>query len=267
MLIDWFTVVAQAINFLILVWLLKRFLYKPILDAIDSREQRIAKELADAEAKKAEANQERDTFQRKNEELAQQRDALVNQMTDEVNEIRQRLLDDARRAADALSVKLEHELQRAQQNISDEISRRAQNEVFSITRKVLEDLADASLEERIAKVFIRQVRELNGEAELGLAKALKSSTDPVRIRSAFELAAQQQTAIQQAIHDKFSVEVPVRFEVAPDVISGIDLTAGGRQVAWNIGDYLKSLERSIGELTQEPSKPTDQPDSTTGQVS
>jgi F-type H+-transporting ATPase subunit b len=52
MLIDWFTVGAQVLNFLILVWLLKRFLYKPILHAIDAREQRIAKELADADAKR-----------------------------------------------------------------------------------------------------------------------------------------------------------------------------------------------------------------------
>ena len=48
MLIDWFTVGAQVLNFLILVWLLKRFLYKPILNAIDAREKRIAAELADA---------------------------------------------------------------------------------------------------------------------------------------------------------------------------------------------------------------------------
>jgi len=49
MLIDWFTVGAQIVNFLILVWLLKHFLYKPILDAIDAREKKIAAELADAE--------------------------------------------------------------------------------------------------------------------------------------------------------------------------------------------------------------------------
>jgi F-type H+-transporting ATPase subunit b len=73
MLIDWFTVVAQIINFLILVWLLKRFLYKPILNAIDAREKKIAKELADADAKKAEALKEREEFQHKNEELDQQR--------------------------------------------------------------------------------------------------------------------------------------------------------------------------------------------------
>ena len=55
MLIDWFTVGAQALNFLILVWLMKRFLYKPILHAIDEREKRVATELANADKKKAEA--------------------------------------------------------------------------------------------------------------------------------------------------------------------------------------------------------------------
>ena len=69
MLIDWFTVGAQALNFIILVWLLKRFLYKPILNAIDAREKRIAGALADANQKKVEAQKERDLFQHKNEEF------------------------------------------------------------------------------------------------------------------------------------------------------------------------------------------------------
>ena len=93
MLIDWFTIAAQAINFLILVWLLKRFLYKPILDAIDAREQRIAKELADADAKKAEAQQERDDFQRKNEQFDQQRAALLSQATDGADVERRRQVE------------------------------------------------------------------------------------------------------------------------------------------------------------------------------
>ena len=46
MLIDWFTIIAQALNFLILAWLLKRFLYRPVLNALDEREKLIASELA-----------------------------------------------------------------------------------------------------------------------------------------------------------------------------------------------------------------------------
>ena len=83
MLIDWFTVGAQALNFLILVWLMKRFLYKPILHAIDAREERIAKELADADAKKTEAQKERDEFAQKNHQFDQQRAALLSKATDE----------------------------------------------------------------------------------------------------------------------------------------------------------------------------------------
>src|ERR1035437_8882170 len=97
MLIDWFTVIAQVINFLILVWLLKRFLYRPILDAIDAREKRIAKELAEANAK-----QERDEFRHKNEVFDQQRAALLSQATIAAKAERQRLLDEARQASDAL---------------------------------------------------------------------------------------------------------------------------------------------------------------------
>jgi F-type H+-transporting ATPase subunit b len=57
--------VPRCSTFLILVWLLKRFLYKPILHAIDERERRIAKELADADTKKTEAEKERDEFQKR----------------------------------------------------------------------------------------------------------------------------------------------------------------------------------------------------------
>ena len=110
MLIDWFTVGAQALNFIILVWLLKRFLYKPILNAVDAREKRIAAELADADAKKAEAQKERDEFRHKNEEFDQQRAALLSKATDEAKAERQRLLDDARKAADALSAKRQEAL-------------------------------------------------------------------------------------------------------------------------------------------------------------
>src|SRR5450432_2377938 len=95
--IDWFTVVAQVVNFLILVWLLKRFLFKPILRAIDEREKGIAAQLADAEAKNAESQKERADFQHKKEAFDQQRAALLKKATDEATAERQRLLEEARK--------------------------------------------------------------------------------------------------------------------------------------------------------------------------
>lgn len=250
--IDWFTVSAQAVNFLVLVWLLKRFLYKPILDAIDAREASIAAELANADAKRTEARKERDEFRQKNEEFNEQRAGLLATATGEVNAERQRLLDEARAAADAMSVQRRDVLKREHQTLNDEITRRTREEVFAVTRKTLTDLAGASLEDRMCEVFTRRLRSLNGEAKVRFAKGLTAS-GPVLVRSVFELPMEQQEAIRHTLNETFSVEANVRFETAPDVISGIELSANGHKIAWSIADYLGSLSKSVDELLQQPS--------------
>lgn len=255
MLFDWFTIVAQAVNFIILVWLMKRFLYKPILNAIDAREKRIAAELADADAKHAEAQKDRDEFQHKNEEFDQQRAALLSKATDEAQAERQRLLDEARKAADDLSARRQETMRNDAENLNQAISRRTRQEVFAIARKALTDLATTSLEERMGEVFTRRLREMDGDAKTGLAKAFKTASDPAIVRSTFDLPTDQRATIQNALNETFAAEIPVRFETAPELISGIELSTNGQKVAWNIADYLASLEKGVGELLKEKDKP------------
>ncbi len=254
MLIDWFTVGAQVLNFLILVWLLKRFLYKPVLAAIDARERRIAAEIADADAKKAEAQKERDEFQRRNLEFDAQRAVLLSRATDEVKAERQRRLDAARQAADDLSSKRQESLRNDAQNLNQSLSRRTQQEVFAIARKVLADLASANLEERLGEVFISRLRAMNGKAKEDLAAALKTASGPALVRSAFDLPAGQRAVIQKALNETFSADIRVRFETTPDLVSGIELTTNGQKVAWSIADYLISLEKGVGELLSQQAK-------------
>jgi F-type H+-transporting ATPase subunit b len=260
MLIDWFTVGAQAINFLILVWLMKRFLYKPILQAIDEREKRIASELADADAKEAEAEKERDEFQRKNDELDRRRDALLSQATDEANSVRQRLLDEARTAANALSAKRQETLRNEAQNLNQAISQRTRQEVFAIARKALKDLAETSLEERMVDVFVRRLHELNGEKRERLASALKASPGLVILRTSFDLPPAQRASTESAIAETLGTETQVRFVTAPDIVSGIELIANGQKVAWSIADYLASLEKGVDELLKERDQPKAKPE-------
>jgi F-type H+-transporting ATPase subunit b len=255
MLINWFTVGAQALNFVILVLLLKHFLYKPILTAIDAREKRIAGELADAATKKTEAQKERDDFQRKNQELDQQRAGLLSQATDQANAERARLIDEARQAAEAISAKRTEALKSEAQSLNQAISRRTQQEVFAVARKALTDLATTSLEERLGAVFTRRLKGLDGKAKAELAEAIKASSDGALVRSAFELPPEQCAVIKNALNETFSADVRVRFEVAPDLISGIELSANGKRLAWSIADYLASLERAVSELVKKSDKP------------
>ena len=248
MLIDWFTVGAQALNFIILVWFLKRFLYRPILNAVDAREKRIAAELADADAKQAEAQRERDEFRRKNEEFDQQRAALLSKVRDEADAERQRLLDDTRKAADALSAKRQEALRSDAVNLNQAIRRRTQQEVFAIARKALKDLATTSLEERMSEVFTRRLRTIDGKAKESLGGALKTATEPALLRSAFDLPAEQRAAIQTALNETLSTEIHLRFETAPNLVSGVELTTNGQKIGWSVAEYLTSLEKGVGEL-------------------
>ena len=255
MLIDWFTVGAQALNFVVLVWLMKRFLYKPILHAIDEREKRIAAELADAAAKKAEALAERQDFAHKNEAFEKERAALLAKATDEANTERTRLLEVARKAADALSAKRQAALKTEADALSLQIRRRTEHEVFGIARKALADLATTSLEERLGEVFTRRLREMDGKARDALGTALRGASEPALVQSAFELPAEQKAAIQNALNETFSAEVRIRFETAPDLVSGIALTTNGRKLSWSIADYLASLEKGVSELLEGPAGP------------
>lgn len=254
MLIDWFTVGAQVLNFFILVWLMKRFLYKPILHAIDEREKRVAEELANADKKKAEAQKESDEFKHKNEEFDQQRTTLMKTATDEVNAERQRLLDEARKAADALSERRQESMRSDAHNLHQAISLRTQKEVFAIARKTLTDLASTSLETQMAEVFASRLRLMDGSEKVKLGGAIKTADDPVLVRSAFELQAEQRAAIQNALNETFSADIQIRFETATDLVSGIELTTNGQKVAWSIADYLASMEQGLDELLKEKDK-------------
>jgi len=254
MLFDWFTVGAQALNFLVLVWLMKRFLYKPILDAIDAREKRIALALLDAALKQTAAQKERDEFHSKNAKFDQQRNELLSQVKDKIKAERQRLLDQAHQAADALRVKRQDALTSELQSLQHDIVRRSREEVFAIANKVLTDLAGTPLEQRMAEVFTRRLRALDGKAKETLGAALKTAPEPAVVRSAFALPADECTKIQNVINETFSVDIHLQFETAPDLVSGIELTANGQKVAWSIADYLTALKTDIREILKEQDK-------------
>ena len=77
MLIDWFTVCAQALNFLVLVWLLHRFLYKPVLAAIDARERKIAAQITDAKALETRAKASAEDLLKRSTAFDRERDGLL----------------------------------------------------------------------------------------------------------------------------------------------------------------------------------------------
>jgi F-type H+-transporting ATPase subunit b len=248
MLIDWFTVGAQALNFLVLVWLLKHFLYKPILNAIDAREKGIAARLADADGKTKEAQKQHDAFENRNKAFDDQRAVLLSKAADGAKTEHDRLIGEAHKEADALRATQATELKADQARLGKEITRVATDEIFAIARKTLSDLATASLEERVGAVFTRRLGQMNADAKQTLGNALRNSNDPAVVRSAFDLPPEQRATIQNALNETFSADIHLRFERAPDQVCGIELASNGQKIGWSIAAYLTSLDRKVAAL-------------------
>jgi F-type H+-transporting ATPase subunit b len=254
MQINWFTVIAQVLNFLLLVWLLKRFLYKPILKAIDEREEKIALQIKDAAAKETIAIMEQAEFSKKNETFDKQKKGLMDKAVAETNEERQKLLEAARNDAAELRSKLEKALNEMQENLNRDLAQKTQQEVFAIARKTLTDLASVSLEEQSANFFIKRINELKKEEKKQFIAAFKSGSNPVLVKSAFDLPEKQQTEISSAVNEILGSETHFQFKTTPEIISGIELTSNGYKLAWSISEYLNSLQKSISQTSNEEPK-------------
>lgn len=251
MTIDWFTVIAQAINFIILLWLMKHFLYKPILNAIDKREKRIAEELANAETEKAAAEKQKVAYDLKTEHLDWERNAFLKKAEDEGKAEKQRLLKEARETADALSKKRKELLITEETNLREAVSRKIQNEVLATTRKVLEDLAGANLEERVVEVFIQLLHDLDASSKVAITSALKNDPGVVTVRTALDISPDLRISIETSINEIIGSQPDISFESAPGLINGIELGVNGQKVAWSVDDYLSSLDESFENLLKE----------------
>lgn len=253
MLIDWFTVMAQIINFLILVWLLKRYLYTPILKALDEREKKVASQLKDAQNAKAEAKNEKAEFQRKNDEFEKERKKLFAKVSEDAADEQKRLFNGARKELESFRLKQLESLKNEYRELNQEIALRTQQEIFAIARKTLSDLANMKLEESIAEMFIKQLRNFEGEEKELLASAIKSSRQ-VQVQSVFELLPAQRDAIERTVKEKLAIETKFKFEIVPELVSGIELIANGYKVSWNIADYISLLEKNVGDFLEVETK-------------
>jgi F-type H+-transporting ATPase subunit b len=253
--INWFTVIAQVINFLLLVWLLKKFLYKPILNAIDEREKKIRDKLKDADAQKAAAQKEQDDFKKQQEDFDQQKKALMDKAVADANTQKQQLMDAAKTEADNMRTNMEKAAKEKQENDNNEMSEKIQQQVFAITRKALADIASISLEEQSANTFNKHLKELKDDEKKQFIDAFKANSNAILVRSAFDLPAKQQDEINDAVNVILSADTHLQFKTTPEIISGIELSTNGYKLSWSFSAYLNSVEKDISKTMKENAKP------------
>jgi len=248
MQIDWLTVAAQIVNFLILVYLLKRFLYKPVTEAMARREQRIADRLNESREREEQAEHERERLHQRLEDLEQRRDRIMQQAKDEAEEERRRLMDEAREQSDAARQRWQQQAEEEKERFLDELRDRTVDGFETLARKALADLAEAELEAQMVRAFVARLQQIDGDSRRALAEGAADDGDDLIVITSFELDDGGRESLTDAIQQQLGGDVGISYQQSSDLLCGVELRAGGRRLGWTLADYLDRLEAGIEDV-------------------
>jgi F-type H+-transporting ATPase subunit b len=254
MKIDWITVSAQIVNFLILVWLLKHFLYEPVMRAMGRREQRIAQRLDEAQQREQDADKKVSEYNNKKEELDKTREDILTKAKQEVDKQKQQLLDVARNEVDEQRRHWQKQASQEKDEFIANLRRQITTAVESISRKAMRELADTELEAQIVNVFLERLQGLDTKARKAFAKV----SMPMNITTSFELDSSIRGRLTRAIHENIADGVEVEYTQSPELLCGIELTGGGQRLSWNIEEYIDDLTAHIEEAFKQTAQDADE---------
>jgi len=237
MQVDWITVVAQIINFLILVWLLHRFLYGPITRAMERREDRIKTRLDDAarEREKAEAKQQE--LDEKLQELEDQREARLEEAREEAEQLKHKLEREAREEVDRKREAWLVEMREDREDFTVQLRETMSEGFRDLADDALRTLADSSLSERMAAVLLDRLQNLSDDDAGRLAEAVREE-GAVMIESGQPLGADTRRRLTHAVHELIGGQFDVEYEGETPGLVGIRLRAGSATIEWSVDTYL-----------------------------
>lgn len=259
MLLDWPTVIFQIINFLILIALLKRFLYGPVIKAMDEREQKVTARLADAAKTEQMAVERAADLAKEQEKFAKAREQMVRQAKDEIDGWKNDALKHLQAEVDEKRASWKGVLASEQTNFLQKLKIIINRNVFLIARKALVDLADQELEARLLAKFIAKI----DQKEQGIDALFSSSTAKISCITGFPLSLAQQQQLEMAIKPLVHEGRPMSFQHDRDLGFGLQLFSENQKWEWNLNRYLNELEKEIDTAVQAlsgvPHEPKDHP--------
>jgi F-type H+-transporting ATPase subunit b len=248
--INWFVLFCQIFNFLLLVYLLKRFLYGRIIKAMDDREAKIAARFAEAEELKVKATEAVEIYDKRNQLLNEKSEQMLNEASIAAEAKRKELMEKVRADVELIKVRWQDMLASEQEAFFQDLRQRAARQIYATARRALTDLADVDLEARIIDEFIRRIVELDKEKSAQIRKAISGGGNKVIVLSAFGIPAQTQGRIEQALKKQISNGFTITYNTQPEIVSGVELRVNGHKIAWSLNEYLETLVENLSETLQ-----------------
>ena len=237
--LSWTTFILEVINFLVLVWVLKRLFYAPVKRAIAERRAAVEKTLQDAESSKREAQDLQSKYEGRLREWEMEKERQKEEFRKELSEERtkQLKLTENLVAEEREKAKAQQEKKDAERRMSEE--REAMKQALEFTSRLLKDVACPELEGKIVDLVTKQLSSAERES---LPSAAAQSWDhgaAVRVRSAYSLTEPQRDTLTAVLKNRLGTEAPIEFGVDRNLLAGLEITVGSYVLRANLRDELE----------------------------
>jgi F-type H+-transporting ATPase subunit b len=247
--LDLFTIIAQIVNFLILIALLRYFLFNRIRKAMDDREKKIESRLQEADTKKQEADREAESYRTRVKEFEEKREELLSLASKDAEAERVKLLENARADGESERRKWAESLEAQKELFLRELRSLSGEQVYAVARKALKDLADENLERQMITAFIARIGEA-GVLKKDDSEEDKKPPGEIIISSSFEIEPIMRERLTATLREKYGGDRPIRFERSVDFIGGIEMKAGGSKISWSLDRYIDTLEERFRAMLE-----------------
>jgi F-type H+-transporting ATPase subunit b len=236
--LSWSTFVLELVNFVVLIWILKRFLYGPILDIIARRRAKIEQELADAAKMQADAAELQKRYEGRLADWDRERQAARDKLASEFEDERARRLKE-------LAAGIEQE--REKQRVADErrkadvlrgVEATALQQGGRFAARLLREAAGPDVESRLIELLLSDLAKLPAARADAWRTSFAQAPAPIAVASAYPLPAEQRRRLESALREIADPQSAVSYTENPDLLAGIQITIGAWVLAANLRDEL-----------------------------
>ena len=239
--LNWSTFVLEIINFLVLIWILKRFLYRPVLSALEKRREEIEQKLNEANNHHTQAIDLEQQYKKRLDDWALEKQQLKDTLQQEIqSEKKQRL----KQLETELASEREKKEVVAQRHLAESLRQYQENaheQGARFATKLLTAVASEELESRLFDLLIKTFDELDDERQITLVNACKKSSEPISVTSAFTLTESQQQKLEQKLNTLCEQSVKVNYFQNPQLMAGLRILIGASVLSINLQDELNGF--------------------------
>ena len=243
---DLVTFFAQIVNLFVLVWLLKRFLYRPILKVIEKRQQEIRDKVQAADDIRLASEKERKKWEKEKSAYETEHQEELNQISQELEEKRKEGLTEIKSSLQRQRLKMQNDLLAEVEALHTEIGDFIAKDFMQLTGQALKELSNCCPLDQAVSLFLKNFKKLD-KKEIKKINTVLKNQKVIYISSSNTLTKDQTQEIIKTIQKIFTIppKCKINFDVAPDLILGLEMRTGDISIDWSLKSYLDTLNANL----------------------